>query len=151
MELSNLEMQTQLLASQLRTANQPGNPPAVSVLQGQGLREPLQVYGSIPRQGAVEYKAVEIPSHDPGNPSRQAGQRPAMQTFNIGGYPVDLPSQQLAESLEGMPGGPIAATTLHNLGLVLRGRDKPSDGLLPKGYKWEWSVLRQSWRAVRQR
>ena len=66
---------------------------------------------------------------------------------------VDLPGQQLSESLEGLGVfGHLAGPALvagHYLNQWLQGSDKPSNALLPPGHRWEWSALRQSWRAVK--
>lgn len=111
--------------------------------------------GSAARKvGAIEYTASKQESHAPGDPGRSAGDSPGFRRHHISPQTsVELPSSELAEVLEGMGAsghvvGPLLMAK-RDYDKRVHGREKPDDKLLPKGYKWEWSMLKQSWSAVR--
>lgn len=103
--------------------------------------------------GSVDYQASPQESYRSGDRGSSAGESPGFRTQHVSNQTaVDLPNTELAEVLEGMG---VAGHVVGPLLMARRdydkrvyGRDKPSDKLLPKNMKWEWSIKSQSWRAV---
>lgn len=86
----------------------------------------------------------------PGDSGLEAAGTPGFKDFGVSpNVRIELPNQQLSESLEGMGVaghllGPVLSA-IRQGDLFFSGKDKPSAKLLPSGYRWEWSVTRQGW------
>lgn len=128
---------------------QPSLPaPAASIPAGSGFLQS--------QPGRIEAKPSVSVSSKPGDAGVEAAQTPGFKRYAVTPrVSVELPNQQLSESLEGMGVaghvlGP-ALTGLRSADKVWNGHSKPADNLLPPGYKWEWSKLRQSWSPAKVR
>lgn len=164
-DMAHKELQNTLLASQIMRLNQTPNPPfpstTGSALSGFSARDLADVVGpglnvsgksSARPSGTVNLKPSDVTSSDPADRGREAGSTPGLKRYRFGGESgatIDLPGQQLSESLEGLGiFGHIAGPAILGGNFILKklyGEDKPPQSLLPAGYKWEWSVSRQSW------
>lgn len=153
-------LENEILALQLARLRQQGNPPmpagggsagADYSLVGNGLSGGLRLTrDSVLPSGVVKVVPREVTSRQPGTPSQTAGSSPAFDAHQTAAGQVILPGQQLSEVLESMPGASFGLMAAEIGGRFFKGRDKPSDSLLPPGYRWEWSVMKQSWSAVRK-
>lgn len=168
LDLENKALHNTLLASQIMRLGSARTPPLPSTgdaLVGGGARPLADLIGpgltasrgSVSPSGSVKVKPADVVSSDPGDPGRAAGSTPGLQRYRYGGESgasIDLPGQQLSESLEGLGiFGHIAGPAILGGNYILKklyGYDKPPDKLLPSGYRWEWSAFRQSWSPVRK-
>lgn len=159
-EVGHINMQNQLLASQIKRLETQATPPAPSNTSG------VQTYAydssrQTPKQtGKFLMEPAKVTSADPKIQSLEAGPpSPGFKRFRIGGPTIggtiELPGQGMAESLESM--GPIAAPAYvwgHNmfrpLDRLIAGGEKPSVKL-PPGYVWKFNPLTQRWRAANTR
>lgn len=144
-ELENALLEGQISQLWASVMGQPTQPavPGQSVATGPGVR-----------QGVVKLVRSPQESSRIGDPGRSAGDSPGFRRQHISPQTsVDLPSTELAEIMEGMGAaghvvGPILMAK-RDFDRRWYGSEKPSDKSLPKGYKWEWSKLKQSWSAVK--
>lgn len=144
--LQGQQLQNELLASQIARLRATPNPPFPG--------GPIAPRSVPPGTNVVEPSRTTSP--DRSDPARAAGVEPSFRRYQVTpGVTVDLPGQQLSESLEGLGAlghilGPVLTGT-HSLNKVWSGHSKPDDKLLPPGYRWEWNRWKQSWSAVRSR
>lgn len=157
-ELRKHELELQILQSRLALANQPGSgPPVPSVVDFAGpvpvrLGGGYAAPGSVRPEGVVKIVAPEVLSRQVGDSGLTAGSSPTFSRVDIGnGSSVELVSSKVAEQLEpyGLP-GVVALHGLREWNKFRHGIAKPNDDLLPKGYRWEWSVWNQSWSPVKK-
>jgi len=125
----------------------PGNSPSTVV-------SPAGFRSSTP--GVVEAVPSKSISAHPKDRGVEAGDTPGFKRYNVTpSTSIELPNSQLSESLEGMGAaghilGP-ALTGLRAADKAWSGFNKPSSDILPAGYHWEWSRLKQSWSPVKNR
>lgn len=161
-ELGNLAIErarreNQLLDAQIAATwasflGQPGTPPMPGPLSST-VGAPASSSGPFRSPaGLVKPKPSESVSAMPGDVGLEAAATPALKRFDVSpNVRIDLPGQQMAESLESL--GPLASPAFGVLSAaraadhVWNGSGKPSDKLLPAGYRWQWSKLRQAWTA----
>lgn len=132
---------------------QPGTPPMPS---GSSVGAPASSSGPYRSPaGLIKAKPSESVSAMPGDRGLEAAATPALKRYDLSNnVRVDLPGQQMAESMESL--GPLAAPAFgvamaaRAADHVWNGRGKPDDKLLPAGYRWQWSKLKQSWSAVKK-
>lgn len=96
--------------------------------------------------GAVRIKPSESVSRDRSDSGREAASTPATKNFSVGhGLSIDLPGQQMAESLESMgPGAAPMLMTVRGLRNKILGPDGGPSVAPPAGSRWVWSPWKQS-------
>lgn len=160
LSLERAQLQNRLLEGQVQNewAALMGQPPTPAMAADVGVStRPVRLgQVSVAPVGMVSSKPSESISSAPNDYGLEAAGTPGFKSYGITPrLRVELPNQQLAESLEGMGVvghvlGPALAG-IRAADKVWSGSDKPSDALLPRGYRWEWSRLKQSWSAVKNR
>jgi len=136
-ELRNALLEGQVTAQWASIMGQPGNP-AMSSGVGSSVA-PRRSIKLVPSQ------QTSARSDDPG---LEAASTPGFKNFNVvPGVSIDLPGQQMSESLEsyGPMAGP-AVGTFRGLHRKLFGPEMPKNlPPAPAGQRWSWSVRNQSW------
>lgn len=142
----------QSMVARMRSAQV--GPPSPSV------RSRGSVYDYADRSGKAGASIESVPStvvREGNLGGVEAGTKPGMALYDFGGVKVPMLSSGAAESMDSL--GPLAA--LYNLigqsgviGQSIRnkfsGGKSPDPALLPRGYKWQWSIWSQSWRPVKE-
>lgn len=166
LRMQNAELQNTLLASQIMRINHAPNPSFPSAdtprhrfddsqlwdVVGPGVHTVGSKTQAAP-VGAVSIGPSKVTSSDPADRSKEAGTTPGVKEYRIGGdsgATLRLPSQQMAESLEGIPGGAFGAMIADYVMRKVGGVGKPAQNLLPAGYEWTWNVWSQSWSATKK-
>jgi len=154
--LERAKLQNRLLEGQIQNewAALMGSPPTPTMPAAIAPR-PTTRLRSGARQaapGQVESRPSQSISSVPGDSGLEAAGTPGFKDFGVSpNVRIELPNQQLSESLEGMGVaghvlGPVLSA-IRTGDLFFNGKpdSKPSQNLLPPGYRWEWSVTRQGW------
>jgi len=162
LNLENMNLQNELLRSQIRTL--PGQiPPGLPDVTTYPLVQDSVIGRTIPNtvsiENAYQVNPSQITSHNPKVPSLEAGPpTPGFKQTRIGGpnfgATMELPSQELSQQLESL-GSPYSLGThlLHN---TLRAVDKLATGgspptqKLPSSHEWRWNPFSQRWQAVKK-
>jgi len=162
LSLERAQLQNRLLEGQVQNEwaslmGQPGQPSFPTV----GAQSPSvsNSRSPVPRaapSGSIQSSPSKSISAVTGDKGLEAARTPGYKTYDITpGQSVELPTSEMAESLESM------GVAGHVLGPVLgaiRGTGKlmdykgtrPSDKLLPPGYRWDFNYITGSWSAVRK-
>lgn len=158
LSLERAKLQNRLLEAQINSEwasvmGQPGNPPMPTAVNPSARTAAIVSRGTSPiagRSGLVQTDPSVAISAAAADHSVEAATTPAWKDFPISrNLSLRLPSQAASESLEQMgplagPGAALAAA----LDKGFKGGNKPNTEL-PPGYRWEWSVVSQSWKPVR--
>lgn len=155
LSLERAHLQNRLLEGQIQNewAALMGSPPTPSMPAAIAPRPALRSLPSgakVGPTGQVNAVPSQSISSAPNDGGLEAGGTPGFKDFGVSpNVRIELPNQQLSESLEGMGVaghllGPVLSA-IRQGDLFFNGKDKPSSKLLPPGYKWEWSITRQGW------
>lgn len=160
LNLDNMRLQNDLLASQISSLNSQLPPPSPDVTIHPLVSDPVigrSIPNSVTIDNAYQVDPARITSRNSSVPSLTAGPSdPAFKKWRIGGPnlggSMELPAgQTFSESLESM-GAPYAMATslLHNtlrpLDRIIYGGDKPTQKL-PSTHIWRWNRFKQTWEA----
>jgi len=141
LRLENMQLQNELLKSQITSINKPNNPP-------------LPVGGSanfVPGQGdsGMLVKPSERTASQEGRPAQEAGWRPDVSYSRTDTGLVPVIPQGLSESMEDDTLGKIFWRIRNQVVPNLWGRGKPPASQLPQGASdWEWDRGSQEWRPI---
>lgn len=145
LRLENMQLQNDLLRSQISSINNPNNPPmpiagSDSFVSGQG------------DSGIMVVNPSSRTSSAPGRPAQEAGWRPDVSYSRTDTGLTPVIPQGISESMEsegilGVVPWMIRNRLAPNLGL---GANGPPKGMLPKGFDyWRWNRFAQEWQPAK--
>lgn len=102
--------------------------------------------------GSIVTKPSERISQSARDSSREAADTPGFKRYQIGhGRVIDLPGQQMSESLESIPGAGMGVTILRAAQNAWNGPDGGPGIPAPEGQYWDWSPLKGTWSLKKHR
>lgn len=141
-QVRNAQLKNKLLEHQITSISNSNNPGLPS---NSGL-------GSLTKSGQGDAYVLEQPlvrTHSPiGKPHQEVGHSPDVGFAKTPTGLAPVPSKDIKERIEDQMIPEISWAIRNQLMPNFGYGDKPSRGLLPKGYDWQWSVRGQEWRPV---
>lgn len=167
--LDNMELQNDLLRSQIARINQQGNPAMPNAAGGIAASSPgLEGQGDVGRYGLVKTEVLPAPAHIQDKAMERAVNMPGRPSLEPGaitdtgfaktatGY-APVPSKDVKERIEDMPvseflwwirnGGTNSWEHLSS-GNRSYSNPPPLDWLPEGAFKWTWSIAKQEWQPV---
>lgn len=153
-ELQHMDMQNQLLASQIARYK--------SAQVGPGMPSNVGAGGTAESAptGSVEINPAQITSRNPDQPALEAGgSTPGFKEFRIGGPNVggvmELPNEAMSQSMESL--GPLLSVPAYLMHSGMRAVDYVKNGpgtkglpKLPSTHRWSWNPFTGKYKAVRK-
>lgn len=141
LQLENMQLQNQILASRLRLMNQPGTPPALTAPQG----------NVMPGQGdspnLVQVKPGTTETSSPTAPGQAAVVVPDLAFSETATGLAPIPSKSVKEQIEDIT-LPQLMWGIRNTVLPNFGIGQPPQRDPGPGRQWGWSHIRQEWQSV---
>lgn len=152
-KLQNRHLEALITSEWASTMGQPHSPPMPTAVNPGAKSAAMAIRGNTPalsRSGIIEGQPSVAISPSAGDSSIEAGKNPLWKSHQLApGLSIQLPSQSASEGLEALPPGALSGFIAYDaLNKTFKGRNKPTTPLPPE-YRWEWSILSQSWKPVR--
>lgn len=142
LRLENMQLQNDLLRSQISSINSPNNPPmpvggSSNFVPGQG------------DSGVMLVKPSERTASQPGRPAQEMGWRPDVGFSRTDTGLVPVIPQGLSESLEDDLVGKILWRLRNQVSPNFGGSTRPMREQLPRGAReWRWDRFKQEWAPI---
>lgn len=155
-DLVHMNLENELLASQIKRL-QVQNNPSIPGKAGPGIRLGVQPAGKPVAPDVIRVNPSPVTSHSSDTPGLEAGQTPGFKKYRLGGpssgFTMELPGQQMSESLESVPLLAPFVTGAHNTSRAwdsFWSGGKPPEYKLPPGSSWKWNRWQQQWEIERR-